>query len=868
MSAILTLLQGEVRTLAAALQEARTMTLEPARAEEGLARWNRRVRSLDSALKVLRRPSWAQLASALIEAPELPGALATDAVATALQLLSDLAATPVDQLPEWLDTIEPALTRCSAELLEEASVADSEPPQPALLTLFRQEVEEQCVRVAQLLLRLENERERVDLIAPIMRAAHSIKGAARAVRLDAAVGVAHALEDRLASAQRKGEPVDEALVDFALAAVDLLRAFGREGASAANLARRDTLLSPTAAAQGTTMGAATEPLVPASPVPQMPPAERTGAMPSYIEASDSDPVLRVKASVVGRLIALAGSGVVSARRLRPFGERQQRVRQSLATLSRTLDELHHRLGAPAQSTPIGAQLAAMRRQIVDTRTQTQAWIDEFSDYAREAFDLNERVYQAAAMTRLRPFRELVLGYPRMARDLARQLGKRLRLTLVGEALEVDRDVLEQLDAPLTHLLRNAIDHGLETPAVRREAGKPEDGQIRIWAAHRAGMLAIDLSDDGAGIDLEAVRRRAIDSGQMSAAAAASLTEQSLRELIFAPGFSTRVAVSEVSGRGVGLDAVRVAIERLGGTARVSSRQGIGTTFQLLVPISRAVTRSLAVRVAGEIYAFPSLRIERVVRVEREAIEHKEGMQYLPSGKRNVGLVPLAELLELGSTELRNGSLDIVIVEQQGRAIGFVVDGLIGEFDLATRPLDPRLGRVADLAAMSLLPDGSPVLLFDVDDLFRSALTRERARLLTPEGSAGATAGRRLRVLVADDSISVRELERQLLSSRGYEVEVAVDGMDAWTRLREQAFDLLVSDVDMPRMDGIELTRSIKQDPRLRALPVIVVSYRDRPEDRRRGLEARADAYLTKSDFQDEAFLRLVRQLIGEAGDHA
>jgi two-component system sensor histidine kinase and response regulator WspE len=195
----------------------------------------------------------------------------------------------------------------------------------------------------------------------------------------------------------------------------------------------------------------------------------------------------------------------------------------------------------------------------------------------------------------------------------------------------------------------------------------------------------------------------------------------------------------------------------------------------------------------------------------------------------------------------------------------VVDDFLGEFDLATRPLDVRLGRVSDLAAMALLPDGMPVVLLDVDDLMRSALHRERAHL---QHTSGPAARRRKRVLVADDSISVRELERQLLVARGFEVEVAVDGMDAWTRLRDEAFDLLVTDVDMPRMDGIELTRSIKQDARLRSLPVIIVSYRDRPEDRRRGMDARADSYLTKSDFQDESFVRLVHQLVGDAEESA
>ncbi|HWS25988.1 MAG TPA: response regulator, partial [Xanthomonadales bacterium] len=417
---------------------------------------------------------------------------------------------------------------------------------------------------------------------------------------------------------------------------------------------------------------------------------------------------------------------------------------------------------------------------------------------------------------------------------------------------------------LTHLLRNALDHGIEAVATRLAAGKPEEGQLRIWATHRAGMLAIDISEDGAGIDLARVRARLVDSGRLSVDAAAALSEQALREHLFAPGFTTRTEVTEVSGRGVGLDVVRESIERLDGSVRLTTRVGHGTTFHLLVPISRAVTRALAVRVASEVYAFPSLRIDRVVRGERGDVASEEGLQYLPLSGRNIGLVPLAELLDLGVTRSHGERLDVVVVEHQGRLVGFVVDEFLGEYDLATRPLDPRLGRVADIGAVALLTDGTPVVLLDVDDLMRSALGRERASLTSATQSDPSNASRRKRVLVVDDSISVRELERQLLAGRGFEVEVAVDGMDAWTRLRDENFDLLITDVDMPRMNGIELTRSIKQDPRLRSLPVVIVSYRDRPEDRRRGLEARADSYLTKSDFQDEGFLKLVHQLIGPA----
>ena len=512
---------------------------------------------------------------------------------------------------------------------------------------------------------------------------------------------------------------------------------------------------------------------------------------------------------------------------------------------------------------MGADLADLRRHVADARHQTLSWIDEFAEYSREALDLNERIYQAASMTRLRPFRDLVLGYPRMVRDLARQLGKRARLTVIGEGLEVDRDVLDRLDAMLTHLLRNALDHGIESTAERRAAGKSEDGQLKIWATHRAGMLAIDISDDGMGIDLEMVRRRLVEGGRLTPQAAALLTEQALKEHLFAPGFSTRTEVTEVSGRGVGLDVVRESIERLDGSVRLTTRSGHGTTFHLLVPISRAVTRALAIRTGGEVYAFPSLRIHRVLRVSAAQIESRDGLQYLSQQGRNIGLVPLAELLDLGSTRAHADRVDVVVIEHQGRLAGFVVEELLGEFDLATRALDPRLGRVADVAAVAILPDGTAVVLLDVDDLMRSTLSRERAGMRQidekPESRVRAK-----RVLVADDSISVRELERQLLAGQGFDVEVAVDGMDAWTRLRDENFDLLVTDVDMPRMDGIELTRSIKQDPRLRSLPVVIVSYRDRAEDRRRGLEARADSYLTKADFQDESFIRLIHQLLGPA----
>jgi len=867
VSALIELLQGEIRQLTGELADCVRLAADPATAPGALARWARRVHALAGAFTVVTHPEWLQLAQALqqLGSGDDAALLLSARVGRALALLRAFVDAPRGAAAQWLATHAEEAAATAVDLAQ--GVAEHTPTIASdnpILGLFRQEVDEQSTRISQLLLRLEQEPERLDLIAPVMRAAHSIKGAARAVRLEPVVTLAHALEDRLSAAQRQPHGVDEALIEYCLATTDLLRDFARQGSNEVLEARLQRLLSRAAAPVAAATPSPVAPQLPPETLTSMPPAPTAAPAPTYIAAEDGDPVLRIKASLVGRLIALAGSGVVGAHRLRPFADRQQRLRQTVAQLGRLVDDLHHRLGAPTPASAVGADLGELRRQLASARQHTQSWIDDFTDYARESFDLNERIFQAASLTRLRPFRDLVLGYPRMVRDLARQLGKRARLTIVGENLEVDRDVLEKLDAPLTHLLRNALDHGIEPAAARLAAGKPEEGQLRIWATHRAGMLAIDISEDGAGIDLARVRARLVENGRLSADAAAALSEQALREHLFAPGFTTRTEVTEVSGRGVGLDVVRESIERLEGSVRLTTRMGHGTTFHLLVPISRAVTRALAVRTASEVYAFPSLRIDRVVRGERSDIVSEEGLQYLPLAGRNIGLVPLAELLDLGVTRSQSERLDVVVVEHQGRLVGFVVDEFLGEYDLATRPLDPRLGRVADVGAIALLTDGTPVVLLDVDDLMRSALGRERATLAASAQPADGSGARRKRVLVVDDSISVRELERQLLAGRGFEVEVAVDGVDAWTRLRDESFDLLITDVDMPRMNGIELTRSIKQDPRLRSLPVVIVSYRDRPEDRRRGLEARADSYLTKSDFQDEGFLKLVHQLIGSA----
>jgi two-component system, chemotaxis family, sensor histidine kinase and response regulator WspE len=343
------------------------------------------------------------------------------------------------------------------------------------------------------------------------------------------------------------------------------------------------------------------------------------------------------------------------------------------------------------------------------------------------------------------------------------------------------------------------------------------------------------------------------------------------EFLFLPGFSLTRKVTELSGRGVGLDIVKSMTQEVGGTVKASSRSGKGTSFLFQLPLTLSVIRTLLVEIAGEPYAFPLARIDRVVKIPPSAITSIENRPYFTLDGENIGLISVAQVLELSTAPLPDAPIWVVTLSNTTHTYGLWVDRCLGEHELVVRPLDSRLGKIPDISAAALMEDGSLVLIIDVADLVQSMNTLLTSnRLLNVSTSTtgqsvepmGAVRDLK-RVLVVDDSITVREMERKLLQNRGYRVEVAVDGMEGWNAVRAQPYDLVISDIDMPRMNGIELIQQIKQHPRLKAIPVIVVSYRDREEDRLQGLEAGADYYLTKSSFHDDTLIEAVIDLIGE-----
>ncbi|KVK71823.1 hybrid sensor histidine kinase/response regulator [Burkholderia sp. MSMB1498] len=793
----------------------------------------------------------------------------------------------------------------------------------SLLELFREETHTQTQALSERLLALERGAQDAATLEACMRAAHSLKGAARIVGVPQGVDIAGRMEDCFVAAQHGRRPLTPCHVDALLTGVDLLVRVGDPQAAALVAQHEiDAFAAALAAADAGTGDAQTgdageadgagargggaaggdaaagssgktdamrasgggrgaggvvgavgagdaSGMGGASGAGDASDAAGVGGVRVASDAGEargaSGSMRRVRADTLNRLLSLSGESLVESRWLKPFAESMLRVKRAQRDAARSLDALVESLADDADPRVLGA-LNEARQMFTDVQRTFATRLDELDRFERRSSHIAEQLYDEALQCRMRPFGDATRAYPRVVRDLARSLGKRVRFSIAGEATQVDRDILDMLDAPLGHLLRNAIDHGVEPPDARLARGKPAEAAITLEARHSAGSLLVSVSDDGPGADLAAVRAAIVRHNLTDEDTAARLSDQELLEFLLLPGFSMREQVTDVSGRGVGLDAVQEMVKSVRGAVRIFNEPGLGMRFVLQLPLTLSVIRSLIVEVGGEPYAFPLVQVRRTLELDRADIDVLEGQQHFPLDDRRVGLVTAHQLLDAGELDEGRPTTAVVVVGGEPETYGVAVDRFLGERMLVVQPLDGRLNKIQNIAAGALLENGDPVLIVDVEDLIRSIdkLIRGGELAKVRRGDQDALARRSKRVLVVDDSLTVRELERKLLEKRGYDVTIAIDGMDGWNAIRSDSFDLVVTDIDMPRMDGIELVTLIKGDPLLKSVPVMIVSYKDRDEDRRRGLEAGADYYLAKGGFHDEALLDAVHDLIGDA----
>jgi two-component system, chemotaxis family, sensor kinase CheA len=467
--------------------------------------------------------------------------------------------------------------------------------------------------------------------------------------------------------------------------------------------------------------------------------------------------------------------------------------------------------------------------------------------------------------RLLPLSGLFNLFPRMIRDLSKQQNKEINLVIEGSDTQADKRILEEMQAPLTHILRNAIDHGIETPEERIAAGKAAAATIRLKADQIGSSIRIQVIDDGRGLDLEAIKRTAIRRGLYSEADLARMTPTQIQALIFAPGFSTRTTVTEVSGRGVGLDVVRANVERLKGSIQVDSTPNQGCRFEITLSTSLATTNALIVEVNQTPYAMPIESVDRMFRVDRQEIYEIEGRPTITYQKQPLSVAWLADLLELPASPLRAAkgvdpttmSIPCIVLTVGSERFGLLVDHLIEQQDIVLKPQSKLLRRIRNISGVTILSNGEICMVLNLQDLLISARG----------GTAVAASEQRLetllvkpKVLLVEDSIPIRTQLKRILEGAGYEVTAAVDGLDGFNKLQTDLFNAVISDIEMPNLNGLELTTQIRQQPEYEKLPIILVTTLAKEEDKRRGVDAGADAYITKGDFDQTLLIDTLRRL--------
>ncbi|MFN3077733.1 MAG: response regulator, partial [Alphaproteobacteria bacterium] len=521
-----------------------------------------------------------------------------------------------------------------------------------------------------------------------------------------------------------------------------------------------------------------------------------------------------------------------------------------------LDELIQLMGEVVSSH------ARLRERLIDVRkvqrtlrggddgtvSRLETFIRDFKDDVLNQERLMGALHDKALLMRMLPLSVVLDGAPRMVRDLARSMDREVTCTTSGTEIELDRQLIDRLSEPLVHLLRNAVDHGIETPAGRLKAGKPRSGNVRITARQDGGVVVIDIADDGGGLPIEAIRKKAVRKGLATAEQAENLSETEILNFIFLPGFSTNAIVTDVSGRGVGMDVVRrCVVDDLQGAIAIETRAGAGTTFSLRLPVSLAVMRVLMVEAGGETFGFTAQHVVHLLRLPKTQLLTVAERHAVVLHNELVPVVPLADLLALpGISRSDEGDLLLVVIRRGAEKLALRVDELTDERDMVIKPLPEHLSHIALVSGMVITGRNALVSLLHAPALIDAARRKTRSGEARVDGTEARKA---FRVLIVDDSLNTREIEKDVLEAHGYQVTLAEDGVDGLMKATSETFDAVLTDVEMPNMDGFTLTTSLRQEDRYRDTPIIIITSRAKEEDKRRGIQVGADAYIVKGDFE-------------------
>ncbi|HET7061419.1 MAG TPA: hybrid sensor histidine kinase/response regulator [Nitrosospira sp.] len=766
-----------------------------------------------------------------------------------------------------------------------------------LLAMFRVEAEGYLQDMSAGLLALEakpGDMKGASIIETALRSAHSLKGAARAVNLTQIEAACRSLENVFSALKDKSLAISSPLIDLLLQTLDAVGALvagedsmmERQKSLLTAITRQldETMKSPPQGLPRPPRARAASPLsllLPdePSPVDAGASANSPSPAPSHASATIRVPTAKLE-EVLRQVEELLLPRLAAGQRARELGEavaafgewkkQRQQIRSSIRIIDRELassskdGNLQGQHELPRLLEYLEAeslQMKTLEERLVRLRRETE------QDQRALAGMTGSLLHEVKEM-QLLPFSTLLDILPRFSRDLAREQGKSLELVIRGGEMEIDRHILDEMKDTLIHLMRNCIDHGIEQPAARLAKGKPAQGKITLACSQSdSSTVEILVADDGAGIDVSMLKAMACKLGIMPHEEIEQLDDSELLTLIFRSGVTTSPIITDISGRGLGLAIVREKVEGLGGSINVKSSADTGTTFRILLPLLLANTRGVLVHSGGQLFVIPSAKVERVVRIVNNETQTVENRESVLVDEQLVSLVRLSDTLELPSrspeVESKSYSVGVVLGSGLGR-VAFIVDEILGEQEILVKGLIRPLKRVRNVMGVCMLGTGRVVPVLNVLDLLKSAVKASMSRFnSTPRLSDGKDeASSEQSILVVEDSITARALLKHILESTGFRVTTAVDGVDGYTALKAGAFDLVVSDVEMPRMDGFALTSKIRTDKQLSELPVVLVTALDSRAHRERGIDVGANAYIVKSDFDQSNLLETIKRLIG------
>ncbi len=747
-----------------------------------------------------------------------------------------------------------------------------------LLATFKVEAQEHIDAMSTGLVELEKtsttERQ-MEVIEAVFREAHSLKGAARAVNLTKVETICQSLESVFSKLKTRALTLSPELFDSLHEMIS--NTAGEASVDHSRLSKPASEVSvplPLPTTQPSALPLRPPggiPLARATAVQTSVPDERQ-ALPDTVRVSSSklDSLLRqaeelISTKITGahRVAQMKEVAATLARwekewsKVRPHARAQQRFVEAGSTGIRNAGSIGQVNAREMDSILTFLEwnekaLQSMRKQIASITSELGI---DYRSLERKASDLLEDAKRASMV----PFSVLLGLFPKLVRDLCRDCGKDADLTIEGGDIEADRRILEEMKDPMIHLIRNCVDHGIEMPHERARTGKPRRGTITVTISpKRSDKVEIVVSDDGAGVNTRKLGEAGIRLGLVSREDVENMDPQEVISLAFQSGLSTSPIITEVSGRGLGLAIVREKAERMGGTAIVESRLGAGTTFRLLLPLTLATFRGVVVRAHERLFVLPTMYVQRVLRIGWDEIKTVENRETVQVRGRALSLVRLRDVLELGaagSPPDRKGKLALLVLVWGGQELALVVDEILNDQEVLVKGLGKQLRRVRNVAGATILGNGKVVPVLNIADLFLSAVN---VRAITPTAKGEEQPKS---VLVAEDSITARTLLKSILESAGYRVKTAVDGAEALAELGSEKFDLVVSDVEMPRMNGFDLTAKIRGDRKLSELPVVLVTALESRQDRERGIDVGANAYIVKSSFDQSNLLDVVGQLI-------